>query len=1649
MEVLRRMKRNESFKKNETSLKKKKCHLCGEVDQHKRGSIWHKNKKKNEITKVPLTCLVDTGSTRIITTKSVYRAAIKKNSCNLKPVIFNLADGSVWPLKGVAEISLKFGSVKVNVEVGICRDEDFNFGKNQTRYSVMLGSDVLTAANANLNYGTNEVMFENILVPSFMEIRNLKKKEIRNVFRITSEGKNFRKGNKPPNKTSWGDVQEKAFLNTTKNLKGVCDLRVGIRKNGQCNQLEEIISVGDSENEKFKKHKSNVTWKEEYVMKRRLHNSHTYKDSKGNKGRYLARNHNHLKLEEGGSKALKKREVKKLWINRDSDVEEVPPGLNLDTDKEGYLSEEEVNTVIEKDISGLSVNTFVEEISSSVVVVKKTAKMNAWLCHPLYEDTKDVGEWLDGLKMSSMIDDVEERKCTYLAHLRGNDTIKKIISSYCSDVTNWSDLKTILVKRCGKGISKELSMMKLKTFEFKVNEGIKDQVIEFGKLIDVILPDELSSDLGMDIKKLILQTYLRDHNVLWNRCNDGKHDNMYELAGDLEMTWARKKSSSGNNFHGRKKFIDKKDNVKTEIKGSNGKCFGCGEAGHYKNNCPKSGDKVKKINGPVENAKRVEQLENMIEKLLEKEHFGEFVRRTNDLKNGTLVDGSKLTSRRADCKAEFYLPIGISYGSEDVKFKPVVGLVDTGSTKCIISRSTANLIGISCDFLRPKTYSLANNSSWRVLGEVEVQIKVGKNVVDVQVAVVPDSEVSQSHNKFQMLLGSDLLKACGIVIDFKNMKMYMDDKQLVSFNEVKANFVRLVRNVRRINIDMAQSIVKKFPEVMSREKTDIGECTISARPILFVEGAKFPKITRFNHNYEKQKIIAAQIKEWKNMGVLEEADAQIILNVTVVRKKEAILEEEIDGNVMQSRAVSGWRTCIDGRLANKILQYVSYGTKVLSQRLSQLQGATKFSNFDLRQFYLQVKMADVNLNQFGVQCPISNKVFALRRIPFDKVLMMAEIEICKTLMLDGEMEKIAPERKFGLFSYQDDIVFFTKKELESSHFKMVEIIFQTFKQVNLKINVAKMSLNVDEIQFLNFMVSAKGLAPCLEYVKAIQEVQAPVGKKSLQRFIGMVQYYRIFIDNITKKQLPLLKLLEKNSIWKWGKEEQNSFEMLKMDLINAAQIKLPDVMKRFYLFTDCSKDCEAGVLAQEDEEFGNALRPCAFYSKRLHCSGYTPSVLLELRALCNSLLYFKKLVGNAQVIAKSDHKPLISMLTNGKESSSKFMKYINLINEFGNVEVMFIEGKKNIPADFLSRAFVRKVMVNDSVKDSPPDPNKMKEIFHQYHDCLGHASLARCTPIVLLRHNWIGIKRDLANYIDQCSTCKVAVAKYKERMKVNVIVPSRPLQMLAMDVSGPHKISLSGHKYVLGVVDVFSKYLWLFPLCDIKTSTISKELETRIFIPFSSPIYMRSDCASTMLGGEVKTLMEKYNVIVDPGIVGYKQSNCMIERCFRSLNITMRKSLDNFDLWNEVVWSTMYSYNRLVHGTTLHTPYEIMFGQKPILKSDDRKEVEKIADFKDNEIIRSQTYLLVEQLIEAVRGKRYDEDSYEVTRCGNDDKLNVTDKPLGDLEKKSPLKKLKVGDRVIIRDHTSGKWDVIYSGGNDNAYIVKSLLKNGKNANLV
>jgi len=50
--------------------------------------------------------------------------------------------------------------------------------------------------------------------------------------------------------------------------------------------------------------------------------------------------------------------------------------------------------------------------------------------------------------------------------------------------------------------------------------------------------------------------------------------------------------------------------------------------------------------------------------------------------------------------------------------------------------------------------------------------------------------------------------------------------------------------------------------------------------------------------------------------------------------------------------------------------------------------------------------------------------------------------------------------------------------------------------------------------------------------------------------LGLLNYYRRFVDNFAKIAKPLTALLKKNIIFKWDDRCENAFEILKQALIN-------------------------------------------------------------------------------------------------------------------------------------------------------------------------------------------------------------------------------------------------------------------------------------------------------------------------------------------------------------------------------------------------------------------------------------------------------------------------------------------------------------------
>ena len=63
-----------------------------------------------------------------------------------------------------------------------------------------------------------------------------------------------------------------------------------------------------------------------------------------------------------------------------------------------------------------------------------------------------------------------------------------------------------------------------------------------------------------------------------------------------------------------------------------------------------------------------------------------------------------------------------------------------------------------------------------------------------------------------------------------------------------------------------------------------------------------------------------------------------------------------------------------------------------------------------------------------------------------------------------------------------------------------------------------------EVTYLGYRISQEGLSPDLEKTKVIQEMKPPNSKEKVKRLLGMLPYYRRFIENFGTTEACLLKI---------------------------------------------------------------------------------------------------------------------------------------------------------------------------------------------------------------------------------------------------------------------------------------------------------------------------------------------------------------------------------------------------------------------------------------------------------------------------------------------------------------------------------------------
>ena len=163
-----------------------------------------------------------------------------------------------------------------------------------------------------------------------------------------------------------------------------------------------------------------------------------------------------------------------------------------------------------------------------------------------------------------------------------------------------------------------------------------------------------------------------------------------------------------------------------------------------------------------------------------------------------------------------------------------------------------------------------------------------------------------------------------------------------------------------------------------------------------------------------------------------------------------------------------------------------------------------------------------------------------------------------------------------------------------------------------------------------------------------------------------------------------------------------------------------------------------------------------------------------------------------------------------------------------------------------------------------------------------------------------------------------------------------PWETISIDVVGPLPVDGKSNRYIVTMMDVYSRYLIASPVRNHKASTVSRCLYESVVAYFGAPRSILSDRGAEFTGMVWESLTQLLGAKIKLTSPYYPQGNSVIERCHRTLSNMLRtmvleKKVRN---WSFLLPSVMLYMNSMSQEKTGVSACEILFGNNPNLPSD-------------------------------------------------------------------------------------------------------------------
>jgi hypothetical protein len=237
--------------------------------------------------------------------------------------------------------------------------------------------------------------------------------------------------------------------------------------------------------------------------------------------------------------------------------------------------------------------------------------------------------------------------------------------------------------------------------------------------------------------------------------------------------------------------------------------------------------------------------------------------------------------------------------------------------------------------------------------------------------------------------------------------------------------------------------------------------------------------------------------------------------------------------------------------------------------------------------------------------------------------------------------------------------------------------------------------------------------------------------------------------------------------------------------------------------------------------------------------------------------------------------------------------------------------------------------------------NLREKIINNMHTNIlqgAHLGVERTVEKLRDRVFWEGLVKQTKEIVEKCEKCQVRKTPPKAILRPQLTpieVESEPFKRIHIDILGPISMSMEGNRYILAIVDAFSKWLIAEPMERQTAEIVTNIFVDRCVAQHGIPEVIVSDNGRQFVG-ETFREVSKFLQCEHRTITPYNpKANGQIER----QNRTIAQMLSNYvndsgSDWDKHLQKVIFAYNTSKNAATKNSPFALLFHREPRLPTD-------------------------------------------------------------------------------------------------------------------